>query len=348
MQKNGIPDDVKFVIHANEKAMPGHIRKCNVPEASEVAALIVGQQHGKIDIALRRRSEYDANGFGKLNSINLSHRMYGPLAYPLLFPYVKDGWHIMVKHNDSRGNLQKFSPKKFHSRLLFESISDFNPLLNYGRLFQQYLCEMFIKVETERISWLRHNQSMLRASDYTHLCELLANAASNKKEVNERTGNTEQNSALNVGSLVVFASFYIGSDRYIRQKMHDIIAVSNSLLDPDIFLTMTCKPEWPEIENALLLEQRAYDRPELCDRVFRMKLKLLLKHLKEDKPLRQFAAFVSVIEYQKRGLVHAQISIFLDQEAKFSLQDPTNINRPIQLEFLLLLLLTCKSWCPNI
>ena len=98
------PNDVKLLIHAHEKAMPGHVRKYNVHEASEMADLIVGEQHGKLDIVLRRRSEYDANGFGKLDFINLGHRMYDPLPYPLLFPYGKDGWHIMLKHSDSRVN----------------------------------------------------------------------------------------------------------------------------------------------------------------------------------------------------------------------------------------------------
>ena len=116
------------------------------------------------------------------------------------------------------------------------------------------------------------------------------------------------------------------------RKMHGIIAISNSFGHPDIFLTMTCNPNCPEIEDALLLEQRAEDRPELCDRVFRMKLKLLLKHLKEDKPFGKITAFVSVIEFQKRGLVHAYLIIFLDQEAKFSLQGPTNIDMLISAE----------------
>ena len=72
----------------------------------------------------------------------------------------------------------------------------------------------------------------------------------------------------------------------MRQKMHDIIAISNSPGHPDIFVTMTFHPNWPEIQNALLLDQRADDRPELCDHVFRMELKILLKHLKEEKTFR--------------------------------------------------------------
>ena len=106
--------------------------------------------------------------------------------------------------------LRKVSPLKFYSRLLFQRTCDFNVLLYSGRLFQQYLCEMFVKVESERLSWLRHNQSKLRASDYTHLCELLADAATNKNEVNEWTGNKNHNHDLNVGRLVVLPSTYMG------------------------------------------------------------------------------------------------------------------------------------------
>ena len=73
-----------------------------------------------------------------------------------------------------------------------------------------------------------------------------------------------------------------------------------SIFHPDVLITMTCNPYWPEIEDALLPNQRADDRPELCDRVFRMKLKLLLKYLKERKPFGKLAAFMSVIEFQKR------------------------------------------------
>ena len=68
------------------------------------------------------------------------------------------------------------------------------------------------------------------------------------------------------------------------QKMHDIIAISNNLGHLDIFITMTCNPYWSEIQSALLASQRADDRPDFSDYVFHMKLKLPLKHLKEDEP----------------------------------------------------------------
>ena len=62
MNRNGIRTDVKLVNHAYSKAQPGHERKYNTPEASEVAALIVGEQHGKLDIVLRRRGQLQKDG----------------------------------------------------------------------------------------------------------------------------------------------------------------------------------------------------------------------------------------------------------------------------------------------
>ena len=89
IQRSGLPDDVKLVINAHENTIPGHVRKYNVPEASEVESLVIGEQHGKLEIVLKRRCEFDENGFEKLELINLGHRMYDPLAYSLLFPHEK-------------------------------------------------------------------------------------------------------------------------------------------------------------------------------------------------------------------------------------------------------------------
>ena len=237
---NGIPDDVKLVIHAHEKPMPEHVRKCNILEASEVAASVFGEQHRKLDIVLRPRCESDVNGSEKPDFINLGNRMDDPLAYPLLFPHRNYECHCELKHIDSKGKLRNFSPLKSYSRLLFQRTCDFNVLLYSGRLFQQYLCEMFVKVESERLSWLRHNQSKLRVSYYLRLCELLAYASINKSEVNEWNGHKNQDCDLNVGRLLVLPSTYIESDRYMRQKMYDIIVDSNSIGHHDIFVTMTC------------------------------------------------------------------------------------------------------------
>ena len=44
---------------------------------------------------------------------------------------------------------------------------------------------------------------------------------------------------------------------------------------PDLFIIITCNPNWPEIKNALLSGQTAQNRPELISHVFNMKLKAI-------------------------------------------------------------------------
>ena len=74
--------------------------------------------------------------------------------------------------------------------------------------------------------------------------------------------------------------------------------------------------------------------PDLCYRVYRVKLNLLLKHLKEDESFGKVISFVSVIDFRKRGLMHTNFVAFLDEKFKFSTQKPTNIDNVILAEIL--------------
>ena len=85
---------------------------------------------------------------------------------------------------------------------------------------------------------------------------------------------------MNVGRFVVLPSTHIGSDGCMLQKMHDIIAISNTFGHLNISITINWNPYRPEIQSALLASQTVEGRPDLCDPVFCMKLKLLLEHLK--------------------------------------------------------------------
>jgi hypothetical protein len=48
---------------------------------------------------------------------------------------------------------------------------------------------------------------------------------------------------------------------------------------PNLFITMTCNPNWPEILHELRLGEEANDRLDLTSRVFNMKLNALLEDL---------------------------------------------------------------------
>ncbi len=62
IESNDIPEYFKLVAHAQERNLPGHARKYNLPETSEVAALILGEQYGKLDMVLSHRGKIDKDG----------------------------------------------------------------------------------------------------------------------------------------------------------------------------------------------------------------------------------------------------------------------------------------------
>ncbi len=63
-----------------------------------------------------------------------------------------------------------------------------------------------------------------------------------------------------------------------------------------------------------------------------MKHKLLMPHLKEEHPFGKTVADVSVIALQKRGLAHAHIILFLQDESKKAQGNLQNVDRIISAE----------------
>jgi hypothetical protein len=84
---------------------------------------------------------------------------------------------------------------------------------------------------------------------------------------------------------------------------------------PDLFVMFTCNPKWKKITDALLPGQTANDRSELVTCVFNLKLDALLRDIK-DGVLDNVIAKIWVIEFQKRGLPHAQILLILNEMSK--------------------------------
>jgi hypothetical protein len=68
---------------------------------------------------------------------------------------------------------------------------------------------------------------------------------------------------------------------------------------PDLFITFTCNPKWPEITRELLPYQIAADRPDLTTRIFHMKLQEMMKDLCERNLFGKVIAYIYVIEFQK-------------------------------------------------
>ena len=55
----------------------------------------------------------------------------------------------------------------------------------------------------------------------------------------------------------------------------DAMAICREYHKPDFFITMTCNPNWEEIQKELVLDQKPEDRPDIFFTVFKQKLDVL-------------------------------------------------------------------------
>src|SRR6266536_403948 len=94
------------------------------------------------------------------------------------------------------------------------------------------------------------------------------------------------------------------------------MAIVRSFEKPNLFITMTCNPNWPKIKEALLPRQTAQDHPDIISYIFNMKLKAMLKDILKENIFEKVLAYLYTIEFQKRSLPHAHMLFILAQEHK--------------------------------
>ena len=99
-----------------------------------------------------------------LISIDDKHPMYDPLLYVLMFPFGDKGWELKCKCTQ----LQYYA-----YRLMMHSGNTFNIAHRMGDLFQQYIVNMYSKVEAARLLCIRCNQSKLHAEVYQGLANAI-------------------------------------------------------------------------------------------------------------------------------------------------------------------------------
>ena len=102
----------------------------------------------------------------------------------------------------------------------------------------------------------------------------------------------------------------------MEQLFQDAMACMRIHGKPDLFVTFTTNPKWPEIVNELEDFQTPNDRPVLISKVFNINLTALLGDLLIKKVLGSVSAHIYVIEWQKRGLPHAHILLCLEESDK--------------------------------
>jgi hypothetical protein len=260
--KDGNVHDLKLKL-ISERRSDGRIY--NQPTVSEVAALIVGD----VDYAEARDIILHERG-GQLQRINEFHPSYLSYQYPLIFPFGEDGYRdgILLKyqHETVVTKRNRLTIRAWLSYRIQSRKSDACTLICSRRLFQQFLVDGFTMMKAERLTWLRKNQSKLRVGKYHRLNEQVLN----------NNGQTPQKR----GKRVILPSSFVGSRRYLDQLYFDGMAISSQIGFPDIFITFTCNPNWPEIQRELAKDRlQSHDRPDIISRVFKMKLDALMKDI---------------------------------------------------------------------
>ena len=301
-------------------------RVYNLPTVNEVAAIIprageaVTSQHRNIVVRLRG---------GNLRRISNLHPLYSPLHYVLLFPCGEPGWHPTIplaEGHEGRGRSKNVSQRCFYAYRLFPRFNEPETLFRGGRLLQQYMVDAWASCEANELYWIRTNQKDIRADLYQGLRDAVDNADGNI--------NLAQH-----GQRIILPSSHTGSPRHMYQLFQDSLAISRYCQKPDLFVTMTANPNWPEVQEALLAlrgqaddhqpKQTASDRPDIVVRVFYQKLKELLKDIKSGA-FGEISGFVYTVEFQKRGLPHAHILIFLKE--RYKIKDAEHVDKIVSAQ----------------
>ena len=261
LRHNDVIDLKLRIIHSRNN------RQYIQPTSNEIVVVIVGENNGQIshrDIILFPRD-------GNLQRISEIHPSYMPLQYPLLFPYGTDGWRCGINFAPTADRARSYiSMREFYAfRIQFRE-SEGKLLLQGGRLFQQFVVDAYAAIEHNNLNFLRTHQSDLRADLYQGLEDAIV------------AGDTDASA---VGRRFVLPSSFTGGPRNMMQHYQDAMAICRYLGPPDLFITFTCNPNWPEIKQELqrIPGQRVEDRPDITARAFRIRQKRYIDDIKINK-----------------------------------------------------------------
>lgn len=119
------------------------------------------------------------------------------------------------------------------------------------RLFQQLL------VDSVRLCYVRNNQVKLRFGEVCNIESVVGR------------GNIEPSSTCKRFMLSLFTE----GPRYMIQNFQDAMTICKHYSYPDLFIMITCNPNWPEIDILLNAKGLNFvDRPDILCRVFKMTL----------------------------------------------------------------------------
>ena len=286
MENVNFNDLPTYKIIINEKEpISAPSRTYNRPICKEVAAIICGNEDE--NITNKDRVVTITTRGNQIKCIPATDASYDPLAYVLTHLHGDAGWIIGMKTSSNKNiTAMDFYCYRLHFREDANNVIDLESdyIFRGGLLFQQYCCDQWLKIEQQRLNYIRFHQKQIKAELYQGLADAIA---ADEPEM--------------AGRLTILPSTLIGSPRHNHQNYQDAMAIVRKYGKPDLFITFTCNPEWIEIKEAIG-NQSTWERPDIIDRVFHMKLNELIKDILQRQIIGKSIAHIYVIEFQKRGI----------------------------------------------
>nr|XP_043619983.1 uncharacterized protein LOC122591814 [Erigeron canadensis] len=216
---------------------------------------------------------------GGLQRISELHPSYLALQYPLIFPFAEDGFRLGIKH---RGITEDSTKRRTKLTM------------------REFFC--------------------YRMQDRPNEFSLLLHAGKLTDTFQNLTTNIENGTidASETGKRILLPSSFTGGSRYMMQKYLDAMAICKSVGYPDLFITITCNPNWPKIYRCLNDKNLTpEDRPDIISRMFKIILDEIINDFVEEEFFGPVQAVIYTVEFQKKGLPHAHICLFLAPANKF-------------------------------
>ncbi|KAM0064560.1 putative helitron helicase-like domain-containing protein [Helianthus debilis subsp. tardiflorus] len=212
-------------------------RTYNLPTASKVAALIVGD----IDDSIDNRDIIVKTQQGNVERISELHPSYLALQYPLLFPYGDDGYRVDIPHKDitpaSKSKRPNCTMREFFAFRIQDRPNEFSLIQNSRRLPQQFLVDAYTMIESERLYYIRNQQNNLRSESYENLCSAKNQGSSDISKIRKR---------------VILTSSFTRGSRYMMQNYLDAMSLCKWIMAKSSVKLMQLFTQW-SFRNAACL-----------------------------------------------------------------------------------------------
>jgi hypothetical protein len=210
---------------------------------------------------------------GRIHRISDGHQLYHAVTYPLLFPTGQSGWHYNMQHNDRSISLTEYM------RYCLMHRGHPSHVQCCERLSLEYYCDAWAQVEARNLAFHKLASQQAKYS-----------AASARTIIDQLCSDNAQQ----IGVPVVLPASYPNSPRYYHNLYLDAVALPRRFGKPDLFITITANPQWPEITRALPPRSHWTHHPDIVARVFSLKLNAILDFIVDKKLFGEVTAMFPV------------------------------------------------------